>query len=327
MKDIYPVYKLIDGKRVLMPDGRREGRRYGQIVDKDEIYMLEYTDEQEKEADAQAEKWKAEEPQRLAEKKRQQEEYEKFKSSLVYENRIIAFLDIMGWSEAIKNSINDPSFTTQLGIGVDFINKHIEMARWQQEHQFPYDYQISHFSDSIIISTNCEQFSFDHISAQVHWIIQYFLSMKLPIRGAITIGKLIHRQSMVYGPALVRAYELEKDVAIWPRVILDEPITMSVPENITVSDQSGKILNIIKRWDTDNDGWAFIDYLKSQFGFIEDNSPSSHQKTLLTQARVLITEKLSEYKKNSRTHSKYLWMALYFNRVLSRYPDIGIKAI
>lgn len=38
------------------------------------------------------------------------------------------------------------------------------------------------------------------------------------------MGLLIDRGSMVYGPGLVRAYELEDKLARMPRIILDESL-------------------------------------------------------------------------------------------------------
>lgn len=41
------------------------------------------------------------------------------------------------------------------------------------------------------------------------------------VRGGITIGPLYHDSNIVFGPALVRAATIEKDLARFPRVVLD----------------------------------------------------------------------------------------------------------
>ncbi len=43
-------------------------------------------------------------------------------------------------------------------------------------------------------------------------------------RGAITYGKLIHTDEVLFGPALTEAYILETKVALYPRVILHKDI-------------------------------------------------------------------------------------------------------
>jgi hypothetical protein len=44
------------------------------------------------------------------------------------------------------------------------------------------------------------------------------------LRGSITFGDIFIDDKMVFGPALIRAYELEDQVAIAPRVIVDPEV-------------------------------------------------------------------------------------------------------
>nr|WP_317187917.1 hypothetical protein [Acinetobacter gerneri] len=44
------------------------------------------------------------------------------------------------------------------------------------------------------------------------------------LRGALTIGEIYHDENMVFGPAMVEAYELESKVAEFPRIILHDKI-------------------------------------------------------------------------------------------------------
>ena len=41
------------------------------------------------------------------------------------------------------------------------------------------------------------------------------------VRGAVTVGNLFHDAACVFGPALVRAHDLELRKAKFPRIILD----------------------------------------------------------------------------------------------------------
>lgn len=58
------------------------------------------------------------------------------------------------------------------------------------------------------------------------------------VRGGITIGDFYIDDMFVWGAALVKAYELEEKIAVYPRVILDEKnqkqdkkYRLSMPEN------------------------------------------------------------------------------------------------
>ena len=48
------------------------------------------------------------------------------------------------------------------------------------------------------------------------------MSKGILLRGGITVGQLCHKDNIVYGPAMVEAYELESKSAIYPRVIVSE---------------------------------------------------------------------------------------------------------
>ncbi len=52
------------------------------------------------------------------------------------------------------------------------------------------------------------------------------LEKEILTRGAITIGPFIMDKLMISGSGLVRAYELESKVAIFPRIIIDNEIVM-----------------------------------------------------------------------------------------------------
>ena len=47
-------------------------------------------------------------------------------------------------------------------------------------------------------------------------------------RGALVYGHLYHDASMVFGDALVRAYELEKTIARYPRVIISREVMKNI---------------------------------------------------------------------------------------------------
>ena len=50
------------------------------------------------------------------------------------------------------------------------------------------------------------------------------ISNDILCRGAVTYGKLIHTKEMIFGPALVQAYETESKAALYPRIILSEDL-------------------------------------------------------------------------------------------------------
>lgn len=78
-------------------------------------------------------------------------------------------------------------------------------------------FNISQFSDTFIISAT----SITMISMVASFLQKQLLSCCLISRGAITYGKVFHNGSQFIGPAITRAYNLEKSEALYPRVIID----------------------------------------------------------------------------------------------------------
>jgi hypothetical protein len=84
--------------------------------------------------------------------------------------------------------------------------------------------RITTFSDNAVISEPVEGPNF-HLLLFGLGYMQVIASWSgLLIRGAVTIGDIVHDDSIVFGPALNRAYELESQQAIYPRIILDPDI-------------------------------------------------------------------------------------------------------
>ncbi|MPZ37544.1 MAG: hypothetical protein GEU95_05680 [Rhizobiales bacterium] len=114
------------------------------------------------------------------------------------------------------------------------------------------DTRASTFSDNVVISTPTEE-RYQHF-LQVLGMIQLSSACGgFLLRGGITIGDIVHDGEAVFGPALIRAYDLERLHAQYPRVILD-------PEAIA---DFGKLPAVV----VEEKGSYFIDPFHA--GFIE----------------------------------------------------------
>lgn len=69
-----------------------------------------------------------------------------------------------------------------------------------------------------------------------------------PVRGGITIGELFCDEIMVWGKGLIRAYNLENNIAVFPRVVIDQNVIRAIGEKETHVRH-------------DADGWFFVDFL------------------------------------------------------------------
>lgn len=164
-----------------------------------------------------------------------------------YESRVVLFLDILGFKKHVTDTVdkegNDVSdeikklndALVKMGnIAFDFGNK---------SHQR----MVTQFSDSIVISfTNVASPTFIQTFDVIIRIMISLLQDGIICRGGLSYGKLVHTERIVFGPAMVEAYETESKAAMYPRVIMDRKIydlgrmytdnehqRLVIPENLT----------------------------------------------------------------------------------------------
>jgi len=226
---------------------------------------------------------------------------------LIYEDRLVAFVDILGWSAAVQSS--GAAGAGELGWVVVLLQ---DLEREAQAHahfasaippEVPWPGPtrgtvVTQFSDSVVISLPAD----DPTAA---WTIDQYLSLLCSracqsgflVRGGVTRGLIYHRQRIVYGPALIDAYQLEQR-AVWPRIV-------SSP-NLFEGTSRG--------WRIDSaDGRTFFDYLTSFH-------------VLPTQYRQLICHGLITATEQ-RILDKYLWAKNYFSLVIGDDPANGCIAV
>lgn len=121
-----------------------------------------------------------------------------------YTKRIIAFLDILGFKSIVQN----PDFNMKFGIMFKMIN---EMNGLNLPQMHLKGMEFTSISDSIVISVPYkEKASLEKIVRTLFVLERLFIREELLLRGAIAIGDLYHKNGIVFGPALVEAYLLER---------------------------------------------------------------------------------------------------------------------
>lgn len=169
---------------------------------------------------------------------------------------VIAFLDILGGKQLIAQDA-DESLNLVYKSYTEAIAKYKNRA--EPEFVLP---NINIFSDNITVSFRIDD-NFDNSFECIMSVILFctiltaqFWTNGLLIRGGITVGYCFSDNLMVWGKALVRAYEIESTIAIYPRIVID-PFADELFDFLANS----KYKKIICR---DFDGLYFIDILFSQ---------------------------------------------------------------
>ena len=149
-----------------------------------------------------------------------------------YQNRVVLFLDILGFSSIIDKTIDsddkdNTSYIESLYETLSSMKSELNYRRKSGDNKV-----VTQFSDTIVISFPEEKDNevfllFDDIQSLIIALIR----KGILVRGAISYGKLIHDRNIIFGPALIDAYETEVKAALYPRVILDKTI-VDIGKNI-----------------------------------------------------------------------------------------------
>jgi hypothetical protein len=232
----------------------------------------------------------------------------------IYSNRLIAFVDILGFSAEIKNpkrSQEDEERILEVLKLIHSLKVNNYGSTFMNMQEF--GVEIITFSDSAVISCPAERDNLFFLLIKLIHLQMELIPFGILLRGAITIGELYHERDIVFGPAMIEAYEMENKVAVYPRIIINEnAISQYVEYASDDEDDLQDLENLIKK---DKDGIWFIDILRQQEEI--DGSFYNYIKWL-SSFREIIINGLQNEKLNVRV--KYQWLRTYFNEVVLEYP-------
>lgn len=218
-----------------------------------------------------------------------------------YEQRIILFLDILGFREIVTETKENAAKLQSLLAAIDLIRDMWDNARGSK--------QVSQFSDSIVVSylLTEESAAFYLVNDAALTIIELAYRGFL-MRGAITVGRLIHTDHHLVGPAMVCAYDLESKRAVYPRVLIDEKL-LRVAETYHSSDHSPQEeAEYVRSFMTQDpiDGLFYYDYVS--FNSVVANAGADadlYGGYLETLATLVETGLRND---DPKVQAKYLWL-------------------
>lgn len=321
----YPIYKR-DGENLIRQQSKDPNRRYRTITNAQtgETHVIQFTDEEEAQAEKERIDWEAGAPAREAEAKRQAYEAEQFDKSLRYENRIVAFLDILGWKNAVMSkgceSENIPKALGRTLAQLKWISNHFNSLNGlvPEGMKWPGNPVMTQFSDSLVISVDDDERGKSVLENALYIITSNLIEFGLLLRGGVSKGELYHSDGLVYGPALIDAYELESKFASTPRIILSKefPSSWGHPE-----------LAIGSPWILSPDGYLFFNFLPPFMGNEFFRDQQQLWQTRLEPIRKLILNKALDANCADDVFSKYIWLAGYFDSICAQYPNCGVDKV
>ncbi|HDS7364943.1 TPA: hypothetical protein QH505_003696, partial [Morganella morganii subsp. morganii] len=129
----------------------------------------------------------------------------------------VAFIDILGFKNIVEKERLSGYEGEQLN---KLFDCHVECEKIFKEHGL----DIVQFSDSIVISKAYDKESFHEFVFSVSEYQKLLLRKGFLCRGGIAVNKHYSLSSFLFSPALIDAYKVESEKAIYPRVVVSEDV-------------------------------------------------------------------------------------------------------
>lgn len=223
-----------------------------------------------------------------------------------YRQQVVTFLDIMGFRNIVGMKSADEIS--------EILDRTLASAATPSVAGEADTSMIS-FSDSIVRARPCSK---DLASALFHEIGELaraqwtLMNRGILVRGGITAGKVLMQPGRAFGPAFIKAYDLESSWAKGPRILVDPEIIMALRSQAKAKGRDGSALITRARelLAHDADGLWFVDYIKVALEF---TTPHDHRSAMLAH-RDEIMRVANALKPSSPVLPKYLWLIRYFNK-------------
>ena len=183
------------------------------------------------------------------------------------EDAVVAFIDILGASAEMKKdpkkalNVVHNAYDDALAIYKTVFKDHRDEVR------------IRIFSDNIVVSCSCERLGLEKAVYSIvilsALIQEKLLHYSVLSRGGIARGDFFSDEIMIWGNALVNAYNLESTIAIYPRIVIHPDLIAEIKYFTRVA--NGERDSLFSWIAQDLDGLCYVDYFNN-FSLMKDPS-------------------------------------------------------
>lgn len=258
----------------------------------------------------------------------------------IYEQRLCAFVDILGFGDLVRRSLDRPALQGK----IRQVLRRVIQARpvWERDspvdviearlrHEGVLDPQAeaarlvneyaatergSSFSDCLVLSAALNVRAITELVTSLLILSGNLAELGVYARGGVCLGQLCHEQDLCFGPALIEAYELEKDIAVYPRIVFSLEAFEEVSQVNLMSLGSFALREDV------HDGSQFLDFLNQTTG--PHFAPPPDLREI---RRQLYRQLFSLQGKDPKIQKKLVWLADYFNLVVKETPTLTIKSL
>lgn len=240
----------------------------------------------------------------------------KTKRNLAYTPHLITYIDILGFRELVeKRSPNFISYAIRQVIEATEPDRKIRETN--QENYIKFSDLIVHTVP--ILSPSNQKFPDGIVFHEIHGLAlaqATLVEEGLLLRGAVTLGMLERSYGVVFGPGIIAAYDLEREQAQFPRIVIEPGLFDALKDSpllrlhSTYEEEMKFISSFVKR---DDDGVIFIDYLG---GMQDECDHPADYFDFLEKHKKFVEKNLAKFKESKRVLYKYRWLKKYHNAVV-----------
>jgi hypothetical protein len=247
--------------------------------------------------------------------------------------RFVAFVDVLGFTDIISRMSRQKELFNTVRDALKAIDRQArEFQQYRQNHRKkhekmlrdnkvpltpPTDLQMTAFSDCYVLSEIAPAW---HVIAAVQALGARFLREGILTRGGVVWGKAYHSGRVLFGPGIIDAYQLEKEVAKYPRIIISEDVRQEV-WGYHKGLWEG---NLLKQ---DVDRCWFINLLTpsiSSWGAIKRSSKIYDLREHLNKIRSALKHEWQRVQGDPARMSKVWWMIHQYNNIA---PDAHLRMV
>jgi hypothetical protein len=154
----------------------------------------------------------------------------------------------------------------------------------------------------------------------VHSQATLLINEGILLRGGITVGDVARSYGQLFGPAVIRGYDLENKVARFPRIIVGEEVIEELSNNpgLWVHDKETDTKAVKALLRKDFDGEWFVDYLRAIEEELDDRDEYPRYLKLHEE---FIEQGLVEHRQNASVLPKFKWLREYHNHTAKNWTS------
>lgn len=262
-------------------------------------------------------------------------------ANIQYDQRIVAFIDILGFKEIVKQSEFDSTKIELIYSVLEFLKGLEKQDKWdlklieieedaQKKGVANFDISgrtnVTAFSDSIVVSVKIENNINEMTSTLIvnlAYIGAVLMEKGILFRGGITIGNLMHIDNgTVFGQGLIEAYQLETRSAKYPRIIISDKLLGKLNYPLESKRNRYPYHQYLDRFEDGCVGFHQMIYYQVIQGWTEMTTDILVQS--LVKVRKTIVDGLDGSFENPDVFEKFRWLKEQYNKLII-LDDVDFK--